>query len=107
VSFALDGIRVLELARFQADPRGGMLLSDLGAEVIKIEPPGGEETRRMPPMVRGQSVYFSVYTVKLSRTPGRVGPIPTPGQHTDEVLRDLLGLDDGAIDALRRDRAVA
>src|SRR6266849_5891455 len=57
----LDGIRVLELARFQAGPRGGMLLSDLGAEVIKIEPPGGEETRRHPPMVRGQSVYFSVY----------------------------------------------
>jgi len=39
---ALEGIRVLELARFQAGPRGGMLLSDLGAEVIKIEPPGGE-----------------------------------------------------------------
>ena len=58
---ALDGVRVLELARFQAGPRGGMLLSDMGAEVIKIEPPGGEETRRHPPMVRGQSVYFSVY----------------------------------------------
>ena len=61
MSLALDGVRVLELARFQAGPRGGMLLSDLGAEVIKIEPPGGEETRRMPPLVRGQSVYFSVY----------------------------------------------
>src|SRR5215510_11241239 len=48
----LDGIRVLELARFQAGPRGGMLLSDLGAEVIKIEPPGGEETRKHPPIVR-------------------------------------------------------
>jgi len=61
MSGALDGIRVLELARFQAGPRGGMLLSDLGADVVKIEPPGGEETRRHPPMVRGQSVYFSVY----------------------------------------------
>src|SRR5690242_7115709 len=61
MSFALDGVRVLELARFQAGPRGGMILSDLGADVIKIEPPGGEETRRHPPMVRGQSVYFSVY----------------------------------------------
>jgi CoA:oxalate CoA-transferase len=57
----LDGVRVLELARDQAGPRGGMILSDLGAEVIKIEPPGGEETRTHPPMVRGQSVYFSVY----------------------------------------------
>src|SRR5215204_489322 len=58
---ALDGIRVLELARYQAGPRGGMILSDLGAEVIKIERPGGEETRKHPPMVRGQSVYFTVY----------------------------------------------
>ena len=61
MSFALDGIRVLELARFQAGPRGGMILSDLGAEVIKIEAMGGEETRRHPPLVRGQSVYFTVY----------------------------------------------
>jgi crotonobetainyl-CoA:carnitine CoA-transferase CaiB-like acyl-CoA transferase len=38
-----------------------MILSDLGAEVIKIEKPGGEETRRAPPVVRGQSVYFAVY----------------------------------------------
>src|SRR5437762_9451274 len=60
-SGCLDGVRVLELARFQAGPRSGMLMSDLGAEVIKIEPPGGEETRKHPPMVRGQSVYFTVY----------------------------------------------
>jgi crotonobetainyl-CoA:carnitine CoA-transferase CaiB-like acyl-CoA transferase len=54
-------VRVLELARYQAGPRGGMILSDLGAEVIKIEKLGGEETRRSEPLVRGQSVYFSVY----------------------------------------------
>ena len=58
---SLDGVRVLELARFQAGPRGGMMMSDLGAEVIKIERIGGEETRRNPPIVRGQSVYFTVY----------------------------------------------
>ena len=38
-----------------------MILSDLGAEVIKIERLGGEETRRHAPMVRGQSIYFTVY----------------------------------------------
>ena len=54
MALALDGVRVLELARFQAGPRGGMIMSDLGAEVIKIEAMGGEETRRHPPMVRGQ-----------------------------------------------------
>jgi len=58
---SLDGVRVLELARYQAGPRGGMIMSDLGAEVIKIEKLGGEETRKSEPLVRGQSVYFTVY----------------------------------------------
>ena len=58
---ALEGVRVLELARYQAGPRGGMILSDLGAEVIKIEKIGCEETRQSHPIVKGQSVYFSVY----------------------------------------------
>jgi crotonobetainyl-CoA:carnitine CoA-transferase CaiB-like acyl-CoA transferase len=58
---SLSGVRVLELARYQAGPRSGMILSDLGAEVIKIERLGGEETRKNPPVVRGQSIYFTVY----------------------------------------------
>ncbi len=62
MSLSLSGVRVLELARYQAGPRGGMILSDLGAEVIKIERLGGEETRKNPPVVRGQSIYFTVYT---------------------------------------------
>ena len=57
----LDGIRVLDLSRFQAGPRCGMVLSDMGAEVIKIEKPGGEDSRQAKPMVKGQSVYFSAY----------------------------------------------
>jgi crotonobetainyl-CoA:carnitine CoA-transferase CaiB-like acyl-CoA transferase len=61
MTLALSGVRVLELARYQAGPRGGMILSDLGAEVIKIERLGGEETRKNPPVVRGQSIYFTVY----------------------------------------------
>jgi crotonobetainyl-CoA:carnitine CoA-transferase CaiB-like acyl-CoA transferase len=55
----LDGVRVLELARFQAGPRCGLILSDLGAEVIKIEQPGGETSRRSPPQVDGQGLYFT------------------------------------------------
>ena len=61
MNLSLEGVRVLELARYQAGPRGGMIMSDLGAEVIKIERLGGEETRANPPIVRGQSVYFTVY----------------------------------------------
>ena len=41
----LEGIRVLDLSRFQACPLCGMLLADMGAEVIRIEPPGGAPDR--------------------------------------------------------------
>ena len=57
----LAGIRVLELARYQAGPRAGMLMSDMGAEVIKVEKVGGEDTREQGPFVNGTSVYFTVY----------------------------------------------
>jgi crotonobetainyl-CoA:carnitine CoA-transferase CaiB-like acyl-CoA transferase len=42
---ALDGIRVLEISEFVAGPLAGMLLGDLGADVIKVEPPTGESGR--------------------------------------------------------------
>lgn len=45
---ALDGIRIVELAQGIAGPYAGMLLSDQGAEVIKVEPPEGDRTRSMP-----------------------------------------------------------
>jgi crotonobetainyl-CoA:carnitine CoA-transferase CaiB-like acyl-CoA transferase len=43
----LQGIRVLEFSHMVMGPTCGMILADLGAEVIKIEPPGGDRTRRM------------------------------------------------------------
>ena len=41
----LNGIRVVELARILAGPWCGQVLADLGAEVIKVEAPGGDDTR--------------------------------------------------------------
>ncbi|MBI2857559.1 MAG: CoA transferase [Chloroflexi bacterium] len=61
MSGCLEGVRILELARFQAAPRAGMIMSDLGAEVIKVEKVGGEETRSTAPVYKGQSIYFSAY----------------------------------------------
>src|SRR5437764_11954448 len=57
---ALEGIRVLELTQIMAGPFCGMLLADLGAEVIKIENPrGGDDSRRMaPPYYNGESAAF-------------------------------------------------
>ena len=44
----LDGIRVIEFTHMVMGPTCGMILADLGAEVIKIEPPGGDKTRSLP-----------------------------------------------------------
>ena len=57
---SLKGIRVLEMAQIMAGPTCGLLLADLGAEVIKIEKtPGGDDTRNfLPPEINGESAAF-------------------------------------------------
>jgi crotonobetainyl-CoA:carnitine CoA-transferase CaiB-like acyl-CoA transferase len=60
VSQPLEGIKVLELGNFIAGPFCGMLLGDMGADVIKIErPTRGDQTRAMPPLVNGESASFA------------------------------------------------
>ena len=60
MSQPLEGIRVLELGNFIAGPFCGMLLGDMGADVIKIERPArGDQTRAMPPLVNGESASFA------------------------------------------------
>ncbi len=55
----LQGIRVLDFTRVLAGPSAALALADLGAEVIKIEPPGtGDETRSFPPFRDGESHYY-------------------------------------------------
>jgi CoA:oxalate CoA-transferase len=59
MSQPLAGIRVIELANFIAGPLAGTLLADMGADVIKVEPPKGDMGRAMPPQTRGESVSFA------------------------------------------------
>ena len=60
MSGPIKGVKVLELAQIMAGPTCGLMLADLGAEVIKIEKiPGGDDTRRfVPPDINGESSAF-------------------------------------------------
>ena len=58
----LAGIKVIELAHIMAGPVCGLMLADMGADVIKVEKlPDGDDTRRMlPPAIDGESAAFMI-----------------------------------------------
>ena len=56
---ALSGVKVIDLTRVLSGPFCTMLLADMGAEVIKIEPPKGDNVRNQGDMVDGYSSYFA------------------------------------------------
>ncbi len=94
----LSDIRVLELGQVLAGPYAGMILGDLGADVIKIESPdGGDSARRTPPhFYKGESIYFMALNrnkrslvVDLNKAAGR------------RVFYDLVKKSDVVLDNLR------
>ena len=61
MSGPLEGVTVLDLSRFIAGPFCAQMLGDMGAKVIKVERPGGEDARHHEPFFKGASVYTMIF----------------------------------------------
>ena len=96
----LQGVRVLELAHIMAGPVCGLMLADLGADVIKVEKmPGGDDTRRMiPPKVGDESAAFMM----MNRNKRGVA-INLKSDQGKKVLKKLVAKADVLIENYRHD----
>ena len=63
----LDGVRIIEFCEIAAGPYCGMLLADMGADVIKVERAAGDAMRTWPPVNEGYSENFALSTVANAR----------------------------------------
>ena len=59
MSYPLAGIKVLDMSRVLAGPFAGRMLSDLGADVVKLEPPEGDVTRLWGLKIGGIAGYYN------------------------------------------------
>jgi crotonobetainyl-CoA:carnitine CoA-transferase CaiB-like acyl-CoA transferase len=93
----LAGLRVIDLTRVLAGPLATQFLGDLGAEILKVEPPGrGDETRGFAPFVGGESHYF----LGLNRGK-RSLVIDLRKPEGADLLRQLVGTADVLIENFR------
>jgi crotonobetainyl-CoA:carnitine CoA-transferase CaiB-like acyl-CoA transferase len=99
---ALSGVTVLDLASMMAGPYSATLLGDLGAEVIKLEPPNGDETRRIGPRTGTDSGVF----VGVNRNKRSVA-VDLRTADGREVLDRLVRWADIVVDNLRPSAARA
>jgi succinate--hydroxymethylglutarate CoA-transferase len=94
---ALDGLRVLDLTRVLAGPLCTMMLGDMGADVVKVESRGGDDTRAWgPPYVGGESAYF----LGVNRNKRSITLDPTT-RRGSELLRSLAARSDVLVDNFR------
>lgn len=95
----LNGMKVIELAHIMAGPACGMMLADMGADVVKVEKPDGDDSRRfLPPEINGESAAYMMMNrnkrgIALNlKDPDAIG-----------VLRKLLESADVVVENYRHD----
>ena len=110
---ALDGLRVLDVTQVMAGPFCAMMLADLGASVVKVEPPAGDSSRQMPGAAGTDSPAFNAVNrgkrgivLNLKNDEGR-GVFATLARSSDIVVENYrpgvmtsLGLDYAALSAV-------
>jgi formyl-CoA transferase len=106
----LEGVRVIEFTHMVMGPTCGMILADLGAEVIKVEPPGGDKTRNLPGLGIGffrsfnrnkKSVVIDIQTQEgLAAAKELIGQSDVLLENFRPGLMDKLGLGSEALRAL-------
>lgn len=95
----LTGMKVIELAHIMAGPACGMMLADMGADVIKVEKPDGDDSRRfLPPDIKGESAAFMM----MNRNKRGIA-LNLKAHDAIKVLKTLLDSADVVIENYRHD----
>lgn len=92
----LDDVRVVDLSRFIAGPFCTQLLADMGAHVVKVERPGGEDARKHKPFLDGESLYVMAFSRNK-----RAMTLDTRHPEAREVLERLIRSSDVLVENYR------
>ena len=93
----LDGLRVLDMSQYAPGPYASLLLADLGADVVRVEPPGGEPMRRIGPAdADGISAWYKV----LNRSK-RIVELDLKAEDGKAAFRALLEQSDALLESYR------
>ncbi len=92
----IEGIKILDFSRVLAGPFVTMILGELGADVIKVEPPGGDETRKWSPIVDGESAYF----MSINRNKRSI-VINLKDERGKKIIRELVKRTDVVVENFR------
>jgi len=97
---ALKGIRVIDLSHILAGPTATMILADLGAKVIHIEPPQGDDAREYGPFVGKVDKNHSAYFISLNRNKKSI-VLNLRHQKGKDILRELIKVSDVVVENYR------